>query len=200
MTSMAAGNRDGVAKMSVVTMVKVDTDTVATSDSSRERYIDALAMTYDDVKDNLPGGKGVVSMSWGVVKAQDQSYDDRVRDTFQYLIQSLIDMDVPCVVSAGNSDLLDPIYVSGWPALLAEEIVPDLIVVGAMNIKDSQQAEGTRKADFVKVYAPGEDVECAERDGKYVVDYGTSQGSLHHSKLLGLLLITIKRRHRLQGL
>lgn len=188
MASCATGYKDGVVKLAMLTMVKADTDTGNNIETARERYIDALAMTYDDAKDHNPGGKAVVSMSWGLYHANDPVYDDCVRDTFQYLIQSLIDTDVQCLAATGDSDYKDTEVVT-WPALLGDKLVPDLIVVGGMDITSSGRADGFRDSDFVKIYAPAEDVECAVKDNKYELDAGTSQGSSNRQRAVGPLLM-----------
>ena len=176
MTSCAAGAKDGASKKAPITMVKADIEN-ENEKIARERWIDALAMTYDDIIDQQLKGKAVVSMSWGANKANDAKYDDCVRDTFANLMNQLLNIDVPPVVAAGNSGFGDT-DVNTWPALLGETTT-DLLVIGGVQ-KDNGWFAGGRGQNqaYVKIIALAEDVECADRDGsKYTVENGTSQGT-----------------------
>lgn len=79
------------------------------------------------------------------------------KDLYAKIIKPLIaDLDTPTFIAAGNEAFNSPI-VNNIPAVLGGSI-PDLIVVGAVD-EDGDRAQFSQTADFVKVYAPGQDVE-----------------------------------------
>ena len=80
MASVALGKKDGVAKRASLIVVKADMDNKHSKVPegraiAAERWIDALAKTYDDIIKNELKGKAVVSMSWG----SDEKLDKVVR-------------------------------------------------------------------------------------------------------------------------
>lgn len=186
MASMALGKRDGVAKQATLTVVKADietnTDKVPNANAfGAERWIDALAKTYDDVIKNNLKGKAVVSMSWGAEKQKDKNYDDCIHDAFVTLLSALLKLDVPQVVAAGqNLGLpppgIDPDAINTYPALLGESDVKGITVVASVN-SDGDYEIGTRHSDF-SIAAQGEDSECASSSGAdYHREGGTSPGN-----------------------
>lgn len=178
MASMALGARDGVSKKAELTMVKVDQAEHQGKSVGAERYMDALVKVYDAVKDGDEKGKAVVSMSWGVDPPANEDYNSALQDTFTFLLSKIIkDLDVPGLVSAGNNAHTDP-EPNSIPAILGKERLPELVVVGAVDL-DGDAPEYFQKANWMKLFSPGDDVECAEQGGKYLTDYGTSQGKYH---------------------
>ena len=110
--------------------------TVNNNDQAPERYIDALAKTYDDIIAQIRNGQAIVSMSWGVDVRKDQTYDDCVRDTFADLVQSLLDIDVPPLCSTGQDFYMPPVP-STWPQMLTNGKITNFFVVGGINIDGS---------------------------------------------------------------
>ena len=176
MASCAVGAFAGVAKKSKLTLVKMSLDFYNKLDIGLERGIDALAQVYDAIQNDNEQGKAVVSMSWGASPPRNPVYNDPVHDTYVKLLKAIIiDLDVPALASAGNHAFPNP-EVAHIPAILAGKDVPDLVAVGAVDY-DGVALHYTQRSDFVKVFAPGEDIDCAEPGGGYKVETGTSPGN-----------------------
>lgn len=175
MASLAIGAQDGVSKKSKLTVVKTSREPHMGHDVSAERGIDALAQVYDSVSDGNQQGKAVVSMAWGFNPPANKDYDSALRDTYTFLLNKLIkDLDVPGLVSAGDNAFSQS-EPNAIPALLGKDNVPDLIVVGGVD-SDGNHLDYLQRADWMKVSAPGEAVECALKDNNYGPVDGTSPG------------------------
>ena len=180
MVSCALGVKDGVAKKSKLAMIRASRSLHNGVDVAIERWIDALGQVYDEILNNNEQGKAVVSMSWGFTPPSNADYTNAAHDTFAMLLKAIInDLDVPALAAAGNlADLDNEIIVI--PAILGEKDVPELIVIGAVDF-DGIFVGWTQKSDWLQLFAPGDDVECAKPDGTYTLESGTSPGmhSLH---------------------
>ena len=175
MASCALGIKKGIAKKSKLTMVRASAEKHQGQDIMIERYIDSLAQVYDAIKNGNEQGKAVVSMSWGYDPPQKPEYRDPAHDTFVKLLDGIInDLDAPALAAAGNLAFLDE-EVSTVPAILGETDVPNLIVIGAVDY-DGVFLGWTQKSDWMQVFAPGDEVECAKPNGVYKDESGTSPG------------------------
>lgn len=145
-----------------------------------EGWIDVLKQVSDDIDNKIKEDiaatelKAVVSMSWGLDKDRDHpDYDDVIRDTMAYLLKSIDGFGVPMLASAGQPAFPDRV-VDTWPQMLAEKVIPNLIVVGGVQ-DDGSHDDSTRDAPYVSVYAPSVSVDVADaRNGDYDVADGTS--------------------------
>ena len=70
------------------------------------------------------------------------------------------DHDVLALAAAGNLADLDE-EINTIPAALGEKDLPELIVIGAVDY-DGIFLTWTQKSDWLQLFAPGDDVECAE--------------------------------------
>ena len=186
MASVALGKKDGVAKNAALVVVKADrytkTDKVPDATAlAPERWIDALAEVYDDINGSEERkGKSVVSMSWGADPRQDKLYDDCIKDAFTTLLTSLLKLNVPQVVAAGQNKGLpppgnDPDAPSTYPAILAKSDIKDLTVVSSVDV-DGVYEIGGRFADYT-IAAMGDGADCAKSSGSdYHREEGTSPG------------------------
>lgn len=173
-----------------------------------ERKIDALAQIYDDIQLNVVPStdKVVISMSWGVdILDRDDSekkYTAAYSATFSYLLKNLIDTGIVVpVVAAGqdassDTETVSPIvnnrdfsYADSclqetklYPALLGKDL-PLLTVVGGVTVA-GDAFEGGFNANWIRVYGPAEDLQCAQIGGIVNQIDGTSCGkSTHHPSL-----------------
>ena len=184
MASVAIGKKDGVAKSAELVVVKADiftkTDKVPDANAlAPERWIDALAMVYDDIDKNTKRGKAVVSMSWGARQRKDKQYDDCIKDAFTNLLTSLLKLDVPQCIAAGQNKGLplpgDDDKPKTWPAILGESDIKDLTVVSSVDTNGEYEI-GTFFADYT-IAALGDLAECAKSSGSgYHPEEGTSPG------------------------
>ncbi|KAG8526365.1 uncharacterized protein KY384_000358 [Bacidia gigantensis] len=203
MASSALGVKDGVAKKAVLTMVRADTHTSTDkipdgTAISPERWIDSLAITYDDIVKNNLKGKAVVSMSWGVdQKKEDNAYSECIRDAFKFLLNELLKLDVPQIIAAGQNKGLpgpgvDPDLITTYPALLGVGDTPDIpgLTVVASVDKDGDYEAGSRRDDKKTIAAMGDGAECAKSSGSG--EYITSGTSPATAQVAGLLAYFMK--------
>ncbi len=100
-----------------------------------------------------------------------------LKDLFPKVLKPLIgDLDTPVFVTAGNLAHQYP-KVNTVPAVLAADAVPDMVVVGGV-AADGEHAHYYQDADYVKIYAPADEVETASfiTDDAYENIDGTSAG------------------------
>ena len=186
MASAALGVRDGVAKRPDLTVVRADTHSDGQAKLAPLKWLDSVKQVYDDIKANHKG-KAVVSMSWGFADNVERDPQPRkdlnnaLKDLFAKVLKPLIaDLDAPAFVAAGNNAFGSQ-TVNSVPAVLADDTVSDLIVIGAVD-QDGATSAFSQTADFVTIYAPGEDFETAtfKDDNNYEIIDGTSPGQLLH--------------------
>lgn len=146
-------------------------------------WLDGIRQVYDDVKKNHKG-EAVLSMSWGFSDNIDSDTEAQknlrnvLKDLYVKVLKPLVgDLDTPALISAGNNAFLTP-ETNTIPAVLADSLVTDLIVVGGVE-EDGSHADYFQTAKYVKVYAPGDGIETAgtESDQDYIKIDGTSPGN-----------------------
>lgn len=195
MASAAIGVQDGSSKRSGLTMVRADTR--STDDQSKLApltWLDGIKQVYDDVKKNHKG-KAVLSMSWGFSDNIDSDTEaqknlrNALKDLYVKVLKPLVgDLDTPALISAGNNAQFTP-ETNTIPAVLAESLVTDLIIVGGVQ-EDGSHADYYQTAKYVKVYAPADDIETAGsvNDKDYIKIDGTSPGNTPST--LRIILLT----------
>ncbi|WP_223787749.1 S8 family peptidase [Marinicella meishanensis] len=99
-------------------------------------------------------------------------------------VEALIDLDIPVVVSAGNSNFYE---YSQSPAN-----VPDAITVAATNQNDWRWVDsansGSNYGPVVDLFAPGEDILSADKNGGASYKTGTSMSAPHVAGAVALYL------------
>lgn len=196
MASVAVGSKDGVAKNSNLVVVKADVQStgpkIPSADAiAPERWIDALAETYDHIDRNSLKGKSVVSMSVGAEKRQDSRYNDCIKDAFTALLKAITSDDIPAVAAAGQNygpippDLPpgEEFKIKTYPALLGgANGISELVVVSAVGINGRYEFDA-RYSDFT-IAALGEGTDCVNSGGKneYHGETGSSPGKFKFRK------------------
>ncbi len=105
MVAQIAGKTTGIAKKAKITMVKSGDMSWS---GGVEACIDALAKTYDDIKEMQTknrASKAVVSMSWTYEYTKEHGtapWRNPAIAAIIELIHELIKLNVVCVTSAGN--------------------------------------------------------------------------------------------------
>lgn len=195
MCSAALGAVDGVAKKAKLTIVRAPRDEYNNVDVAIERWIDALSQSYDLIK-NAGNEKSVVSMSWGFDPPQDPAYADPIHDTYVTLLKAITGLGAVAVASAGNNAQFSQ-EVSAIPAILGQSDVTDLMVIGGVDYSGAY-LDYTQRSDWMKLYAPGEDVECAKVGGGTQNEDGTSPCKLnldHPFACIIVLIATLQLPH-----
>jgi hypothetical protein len=204
MVAQIAGKTTGIAKKAKITMVKSGDMSWS---GGVEACIDALAKTYDDIKEMQTknrASKAVVSMSWTYEYTKEHGtapWRNPAIAAIIELIHELIKLNVVCVTSAGNGKfvsgrcevvhMLDTLLIvegapiSGYPAALGATL-PNLIVVGGVS-NQGVQSRQAQIAPYVKISASAIDYTCpniaSTNPDQYHLMSGTSGGNFFPPKI-----------------
>jgi hypothetical protein len=164
--SVALGQRFGVAKKATLISVK--------SIKRTNDRLKALKLIHADLTSSNPlrpyqpdPKKSVVLMPFNF------GTDPKVAAAVKALIDPLLELGVPVVVTSGNRRT-ESDQVSRIPAVLYAADFP-IIVVGGTNVNGDRHTT-SQGGTQVAVHAPGVDVKLSNKDGSETTDSGTSFG------------------------
>ncbi|KAL6713987.1 hypothetical protein ACLMJK_008481 [Lecanora helva] len=178
LTSKAKGRRYGIAKNADLVAVKIS----LLPSEMWESAIEALSWIEEDIYNNNLAGKAFINLSWHLPTPPT----DEQRETFQAMLESVIEADAIVVTSAGNTGST----ISTYPSRLASEI-EDLVVVGAVdNDGTFWQRSNTAPAggrDYVTYYAPGVNIKSIGPTNNVDTNSGTSQAAVQVTAMFAYL-------------
>ncbi|KAF3937724.1 Cerevisin [Dactylella cylindrospora] len=148
------GSQTGIAKKASIVYVKY---TDSNGIFSELNMIDGLMQLYDDIIDNRKKDKVIVYLGWGMpdFSAEDR-FSEIVIGIMKEILQKLAkEKNVIIVTRAG--DYGEEYLINEYPAVLAKRH-ENIITVGGV---DRQYMNAYQTANFVKVWAPAQNVKVA---------------------------------------
>ncbi|KAH7407387.1 glycosyl hydrolase family 71-domain-containing protein [Cadophora sp. MPI-SDFR-AT-0126] len=160
-----------------------------------ENFLDGLSKFYDHIIDNNKQGQAVVNMALSFTRGRGVS--DEWVDRFGYILQQMVANNIFIVTGAGNIVGSRPTEtaVDGYPALYRDPshtpYIPQLVVAGGVDLDYGARWTGTKQADFINAWAPGDDVQCSdvfENGSGIKTGKGTSLASAQVAALAAYLM------------